>query len=1240
MPHLRNLMLRKLTPLLLWAVCAVAAFPERQHTDYFFKHVTLADGLSSSQVNAICKDARGFLWFGTASGLNRYDGYTVRTYTSDFNNTSALPDGYVESIQEDAMGLLWIGTPSGYVVMDPVHEVFDRSVQQRLSKVAGGMMPSLLFIDSRKNFWAYVENRGLYFVKTQMQLTYHFELGREGGLPAGRITGICESPEGAAVVFADGTVCGVDGEHQRIAWTNQVLARNHVPTDTYRIAMDQRHRDIFVYGSMHSYIYDGETHEWARSLSELATKWGCSWQLGDAIITGVQEDKNHFVWLCTDRTGLILLDVDGRSFRRHMRHANDARSLPANNIQTIYIDDSNLLWVGTLRFGVSYWGFSIYRFILDRVADIDGICDDAHGNIWLATRDRGLLRRDAADTTYVSYGRAQGLSDDVFSCVTVARDGSVWAGSNRYGLNHITSGGVQVYRHEAGNSNTIGSDNVQAIAEDANGTVWVATHGGGLQAIDPRRATMSSFTLAAKRLPSDDVTSLHTRGNKLVAGTSDGIAVVNLSTNQVEFLRGTRLGDRHFTNLYVTQVLLDSRGLIWVGTRDGLNLYNPKSDALLTFGSGEGIPSNMICGLAEDTRHHIWVTTAGGVCRLVPQDDATGQGYNVYVYNYSVADGLQGPEFNQGAICTTPDGLVYIAGPNGLNWNNTDFTENLNADTRVLFTQFIYSDKEVRVGESVAGKRILSTDINAATAITLPSFMRSFDIAMSVSNYYRCDHPQFVYMLEGRDSRWSPADPILHGVRFANLEPGRYVLHVKAVNADGQQSDEERTLAITIARPAWLSWWAICLYVLALVAVVLVVRVLVPRIYAGIVNRRREQELFQRRSEALKALTQTLIEPISKVVAQLRRLNPLLTTPEQREVSNNILHIETPLLASLKEAKNDDLLNLLPEELRRTTVDADMVVAVAADDTTAVATRHADTDANADVETTANGDQPTPGATTPTADATPHRTAAIQAKRVRPKRMLFFVDTDEAITEWVTDQLKNTFDFQTFTTGEAAWAALHEHRPDLILANETLSDMRGSELCLRVKNEKGFARIPFVLMLENALSATEFDKQGITVAADDYVLHFYDLKALSARCAALMGDTPDAAFTPNEDAMRTADAMRSGVDELIRRQVQEFVRQNISNPKLALFDLCDAIGVPSQQLFRRIEKMTGKTPADYIREIRLAEAATLLRDTDIAPIAVAEEVGIPNLDIFTRYFADIYGQTPIEFQESHRGISQ
>ena len=1208
----------------LLTLSPIRAIAERQHSDYFFKHVTLADGLSSSQVNAICKDSRGFMWFGTASGLNRYDGYNIRTYKSDFANSTALPDGYVESIQEDASGMLWIGTPSGYVVMDPVNEIFDRSVQQRLSKVAGGTMPTLLFIDSKKNFWAYVQGKGLYFFKTQMQLTYEFQQATEGGLPQGRITGICEMPEGAAVVFEDGTVCGVDGEHQRVVWTNVVLARNKVPRDNYHVFMDSQHRDIFVFSSMSTYIYDGKTAEWSRSLTEFARKWGCTWDLDDAVITGVAEDKNHFVWLCTDRTGLVLMDVEGRTMRRHLRHSGDPRALPANNIQTLYIDDSNLLWVGTLRFGVSYWGFSIYRFILDRVADVNGISEDPNGNIWMATRDKGLVCKFVEDTTYTRYGRQQGLSDDMFACVHVARDGSVWAGSNRYGLNHMKGGHVDVFRHEAGNLNSIGSDNVTAIAEDQNGTVWVATLGGGMQGIDPRRGTMSNFNYAGHRLPSDEVTSLSTRGNRLVAGTSDGIAVVNLSTNQVEFFRGTRLGDKHFTNLYVTQVLIDSRGLVWAGTRDGLNLYNPKSDALQTFGADEGLPNNMICGLAEDGFHHIWVTTAGGVCRLVPQDDGSSQGYNVYVYNYGVDDGLQGPEYNQGSICSTRAGWIYMGGPNGFNWINIGETENRNTETRVLLTELIFAGKTIGTRQEVAGRKVLSTDLNETKTLTLPYFMKNFAIAMSVSNYYRCDHPQFVYMLEGRDDRWLPGDPILHGVRFANLKAGHYVLHVKAINDDGQQSDDEHTLEIVLQRTAWLSWWAIACYVLALIVLILILKYAIPWAHHLFVESKRERELFQRRSDALKGLTQTLIDPISKVIAQLKKLNPLLTTPEQRDLSNNILHIEKSLLAELKEAKNEDLLNLLPEELRRTTMteDGDIVVAQPAEGIEA-------TDDNGPADTEATDDETTPQ----------RRRATLKPKREQPRRLIYFVDSDETITEWVTDQLKNTYDFENFTTADAAWAALAQRRPDLVIANEMLTDKRGSELCVRMKNEKSYARIPFVLMLENATSASEFEKQGITVAADDYVLHFYDLKALSVRCARLMGDNVDDSIVPNEDAMLTADAMSAGVGELVRRQVQEFVRQNISNPKLALSDLSDAIDVPLPQLFRRIEKLTGKTPADYIREIRLAEAATLLRDTDIAPIEVAEEVGMPNIDIFTRTFTDIYGETPTQYQERHRGIN-
>lgn len=1208
--------------LIAFAIAALAlavqpARAERMHNDYFFKFVTSTDGLAASQVNAICKDQQGYVWFGTSNGLSRFDGYSIVNFYSDYTSNSALPDGYIETIQEDHEGLLWIGTASGYVVFDPVHEIFDRSVQQRLMKISGSDVPSLIYIDNRKNMWIAVDGKGLFFYKTSMDLVYEFaQTGLSPDIPQARITGICSSQEGVAVAFENGTVCCINSESRAVEWINNVLAKKNIARDNFHICLSNN-RDIFLYSPNTSYIYDAQTLTWHTSLAELAEAWGCSWRMGDAVITDIKEDLNHFVWITTDRTGILLLDIENRLFRRHLLHTTDQRSLPTNNIQSLYIDDSNLLWVGTKRFGVAYWGFSIYRFLLERVADINGITEDVQGNLWLATNNRGLICRSTQDTTYTVFDRRHGLSDDNFSCVLAAKDGSIWAGSNRYGLNCMRGSSVTTLRHEAGKANTLAADDVLALAEDRNGNIWIATNGGGLQCYNTRRGTFANFNTGNNRMPSNVVTSLFIKGNNVVAGTSNGLAVINLSSNKVEIFQGTRSGNKQFSNPYITQVLIDSRDLIWIGTRDGLNLLDTKNDIVQIFGHAEGIPNNMICGLAEDGYKHIWVTTAGGVCRLVPQAAQTGDHeYSAYVYNYNESDGLQRSEFNPGAICSTRQGSVYMGGANGLNWINIGETEAKNTETKVMFTSLLFHDQRIPVGVSILNRVILTKDINSLITLTLPPNINSFAIAMSVSNYYRGDHPQFIYMLEGRDPQWHPGDPLMHGVRFSDLRPGHYVLHVKAVTDEGTMSQQEHTLEIIIERPWWMRWWAIAFYILAAIAVLVMFRWFIPWLHRLFVQGKKERDLFRQRTQALNGVVATLIAPIAKVTTQVNQLTPLLTTPEQHDIADNILHIEKQLLEELREVRDDDISALLPRELQ-------------------MRPKANEQDAAAEDAEAEQTDEQTEATETEDTDEKDY-TYALATRSRKALRIVYLVDGDQDIADYIADSLKNAFDFKIFNSAEQAWDAIGEQRPDLVLACEQLPDMSGSDLCIRLKQERSYARIPFVLMLETPMSVAEIEKNNITVAADDYVLHFYDLISLRTRCSKLMGESLDGLQKPMEDAMSTADAMTESVGELIKRHVKEYVVQNISAPKLPLDDLCRAINVPLPQLFRKLGELTGRTPTEYIRDIRLSEAANLLRSGNLKPIDVATEVGFPNLATFNRFFKEKYNISPLEFCEQQQ----
>ena len=158
--------MKRLQLLLLWVwmVCFSAA----SH-DYMFKHLEVKDGLSNNQVNAIYKDSNGFMWFGTASGLNRYDGYNIKIYRSQKDDEKSLPDSYVEDIQEDASGNLWIRTGSGYAIYNSASDVFDRNVEAWMWNVGLTGNPSLIYIDKDKTFWIYINGKGVYSYREEQK---------------------------------------------------------------------------------------------------------------------------------------------------------------------------------------------------------------------------------------------------------------------------------------------------------------------------------------------------------------------------------------------------------------------------------------------------------------------------------------------------------------------------------------------------------------------------------------------------------------------------------------------------------------------------------------------------------------------------------------------------------------------------------------------------------------------------------------------------------------------------------------------------------------------------------------------------------------------------------------------------------------------------------------------------------------------------------------------------------------
>ena len=381
------------------------------------------------------------------------------------------------------------------------------------------------------------------------------------------------------------------------------------------------------------------------------------------------------------------------------RNINDSQWITeVVSIQSVYVDDTDLIWVGTEKSGVAYSGKYIYRFGSDHIGDVTAMAQDVNGTVWYGTSDKGVINYDGP------------LSSLKISAMGTTNDGSLWVGTKRNGLTRIKNGSTTFYSLAKDSMATLIDDHINALCTDKVGNLWIATN-GGLQVYNPKMNTFSSYTRENGKLHTNNITSLFYnkdgKSNDLYIGTAEGLVILNLSSTEKTVLTGNASNIKSFTNNYITQVVQDSRGLIWVGTREGLNILNLENDSLNYLTEKQGLSNNNVCGIAEDKNHNMWITTSSGVSRIVVQRNHEDGSNNYGLYNYTTADGLQSNEFNPGAILTRQDGNVLLGGQFGVNWVVEKANDENDALPRVMLTQLFIGEEEILTGHEYQNRVIL-----------------------------------------------------------------------------------------------------------------------------------------------------------------------------------------------------------------------------------------------------------------------------------------------------------------------------------------------------------------------------------------------------------------------------------------------------------------------------------------------------------------------------------------------------
>ena len=1320
---------------------------------YQFKHLEVSDGLSNNSVNTICKDRDGFMWFGTATGLNRYDGYTFKIYQHAENDPESLPDNYITDIVEMPDGRFWINTARGYVLFDKEQDCFITDVTGFMKNLESGGVPEQVFVDREGNTCLSVAGEGCYRYKEGGKATFFSYV--EHSLPEYGVTQIAECSDGLLLIYNTGLLVCLDHATLAIKWKFDEI-KKYIPagkTIEFSLFVD-RDNCIWAYSLMGIWAYDCGTKSWRTDLTAI---WSSR---PDVIIHAVAQDIEGRIWVGKDYDGIDVFEKETGKVTSLVAHDDNGRSLSHNTIYDLYADRDGIMWVGTYKKGVSYYSESIFKFNMYEWGDITCIEQADENKLWLGTNDHGILLWNRFTGKAEPFWRdaERQLPNPVVSMLK-SKDGKLWVGTFNGGL--YCMNGSQVRSYKEGVGNALASNNVWALVEDDKGRIWIASLGGGLQCLEPSSGTFETYTSNNSALLENNVTSLcWGDDNTLFFGTANqGVGMMDMRTREIKKVQG-QSGSMKMSNDAVNHVYKDSRGLIWIATREGLNVYDVRRHLFLDLSPVAEAKGSFIAAITEDQERNMWVSTSRKVIRVTVASDGKGS----YLFDsraYNSEDGLQNCDFNQRSIKTLHNGIIVIGGLYGVNVFAPDHIRYNKMLPNVMFTGLSLFDEAVKVGQSYGGRVLIEKELNDVENVEFDYKQNIFSVSFASDNYNLPEKTQYMYKLEGFNNDWLTLPLGVHNVTFTNLAPGKYVLRVKAINSDGYVGMKEATLGIVVNPPFWMSWWAYLLYTIGLVVVFFLAR------YRMLKREREKFHLQQIENEVAKNeeinnmkfrfftnVSHELRTPLTLIISPLEGMlkettDELQSTRLQLMYRNaqRLLHLVNQLLdfrkgemsthqLSLSEGDiisyvhsvcNSFLLmadkkhiqfsffsgidtfsmafdadkvgkivmNLLsnafkftPEGGRVTvmiehvagTPDmleikiADTGIGISDVDKEHIFERFYQADHKGVEETTGNGiglslvrdfvtlhegevkvfDNIGTGSVFVIQFPVKHVETQVQLppetgisigeeedKEIKEETreeterkdfpLLLIVDDNEDFRIFMRYSLELRYRVKLAVNGNEAWEMMQEELPDLVISDVMMPQMDGNELCRLIKQDKRTAYIPVILL--TARQNTEAKLEGLQTGADDYVTKPFNMTILVLRIRKLIELSRYHRVTQGMIDPAPSEIVITSLDEKLIEKAIKYVEDNMSRTELSVEELSRELGMSRVHLYKKLLQITGKTPIEFIRVIRLKRAAQLLRESQLHVSEVAFEVGFNNPKYFSRYFKDEFGVLPSVYQE-------
>lgn len=1337
-PYLNAITMRLLHTLIL--LCAILP----SQAQLRFRSLPPNSGLSSNMINAISQDHQGFMYFGTATGLNRFDGYNVNIIPIAVGD-SLVSDNYVRGLAPGAGKKMIVQTNAAFYIFDPANESFTDVKYGILGKAGLQRSPAVFIADDAGNYWTYVRGEGMLRIS-----------------PNGKIARI-DDPVGAFAKHDITAILPITADHM-------VASNNHgqlilVDTHSLRVVrvidrpgqMDPSHikyrmfvdkdLNVWMYAEPGIWIYDTRRNLWSTNFRGVEFS-------SLPIIRVVSQDHDGNVWVGFDHDGMMMIDNTGAT---HMaqNHPGDHRSLSSNSITALFTDRTGTTWIGTRKSGIMTYNPDLYKFEFALFPDVDYIIEDPTAPdasvIWIGTDANGLIRwnRRTGQQQLYCDGFQNGSNVAAVVCMIFGRDGSLWAGTYSGGLKRLRDGVVTTYRISDG----LSANSIWSILELPNGNLLLGTLGGGLQIFDVNSRTFRTFNASNSGLGSNYVSSMVPLPDGTVyIGTSAGLSLYDPAEDTITNRMGTNDGTQQFASSNINQVFIDSRGLIWLATYSGIEVYDPKADRIYHVEYPGDNSHEFILALAEDDAARMWVSIGKRLLnitvRALPDSSRT---FESRVYNDR--DGLQDCDLNQRSMAVLSTGEVMVGGLHGVNIFRPSVISNRHVVPNVFFTDLSLSHRPVRPGTEAGNDMMHGLSVNFTDKIVIPADRTEFTVSFATDDYVNPGKTRFSYRLDGHSSSWTELPMGVNSVSYNNLSPGSYRLRVKAISESGIESTHEASINILVKPPFYLSTWAKILYSILFAAIILLVFYLIKRHERMKMLRRQKEESARKQDELNQMkfrfftnISHELRTPLTLITAPLdsilkRDLDP--TTRRQvtliKDNANRLLNLVNQLLDLRKSemsglslnvssgdivhfsrsvfeafvplaekrgikytfASDHDtlpmnfdedkigklLMNLLSNAFKFTDDGGRISLSLSRLDDNAIfkvadngrgisdadkahiferffqandsvgngqagtgiglslvaeyAALHggsasvADNDGGGTVFTVTI---PVSTHDTPSGASGPEHGHAIftahdtDQQDMRPR--ILVVDDSADMLEFLSSELSDTYLVDTAANGAEALDKLHRFKPSIIISDVMMPVMDGIEFCRKVKSDPDFASTPLILLTAKHDVSSKIE--GLTLGADEYMTKPFNIDVLRLRVGSLIQLTLKGFRRPLIEPEPKQLSITSVDEQLIEKAVT-YVEENMARTELSVEEMATFLGMSRVHLYKRLKHITGKSPIEFIRVLRLKRAAQLLRESQLNVSEIAYRIGFNNPKYFSKYFREEFGISPSEYQ-SREGV--